>query len=119
MGRLRGLGPLFGAGALVLGTLTVGVAATTVSASASSKFKACVVTGVAGINDTLVNASARQGLRDAAKADKSIVPLYLSSESSTDYANSINEFISKGCGIIVTVGFLMDAATLELSLIHI
>ena len=118
MGRLRGLGPLFGAGALVLGTLTVGVAATTVSASASSKFKACVVTGVAGINDTLVNASARQGLRDAAKADKSIVPLYLSSESSTDYANSINEFISKGCGIIVTVGFLMDAATLEAANAH-
>jgi basic membrane protein A len=118
MGRVRRLGTLLGAGALVLGTLTVSVAATTVSASASSSFKACVVTDTGGINDKSFNASAYAGAKDAAKVDKNIVPSYLSSTSSSDYVPNINKFISQGCGIIVTVGFLMDAATLAAGNAH-
>jgi basic membrane protein A len=91
--------------------LTVGVAATSVSASAASKFKACVVTDTGGINDRSFNASAYAGLKDAAKSDSNISYTYLSSTSSADYAPNINKFITQGCGIIVTVGFLMDAAT--------
>jgi basic membrane protein A len=91
--------------------LTVSVAATTVAASAASKFKACVVTDTGGINDKSFNASAYQGLKDAAAKDSNISYTYLSSTSSADYAPNINSFITKGCGIIVTVGFLMDAAT--------
>jgi basic membrane protein A len=89
----------------------LGVAATTVSASAAAKFKACVVTDTGGINDKSFNASAWAGLKDARAKDKNISVQYLSSTSSADYAPNINTFISKGCGIIVTVGFLMDAAT--------
>src|SRR5665213_3768384 len=111
MGRIRRLGTVLGAGSLVLGTLTLSVAATTMSASAASKFKACVVTDTGGINDKSFNASAYAGLKDAAKQDKNISYTYLSSTSSSDYAPNINSFVSKGCGIIVTVGFLMDAAT--------
>jgi basic membrane protein A len=118
MGSLRSFGTLFGAGVLVLGTLTVGVAATTVNASASSSFKACVVTDTGGINDKSFNASAYAGAKDAAKVDKNIVPSYLSSTSSTDYVPNINKFISGGCGIIITVGFLMDAATLAAANAH-
>ena len=58
MGRIRRLATVLGASALVLGTLTVSVAATTMSASAASKFKACVVTDTGGINDKSFNASA-------------------------------------------------------------
>ncbi len=111
MGRIRRLTTVLGASALVLGTLTVSVAATTMSASAASKFKACVVTDTGGINDKSFNASAYAGLKDAAKQDSNISYTYLSSTSSSDYAPNINSFVSKGCGIIVTVGFLMDAAT--------
>ncbi len=111
MGRIRRLATVLGAGSLVLGTLTVSVAATSLTASAAGKFKACVVTDTGGINDKSFNASAWAGLKDAAKEDSNIVPSYLSSTSSSDYAPNIQSFISKGCGIIVTVGFLMDSAT--------
>ncbi|HXC18516.1 MAG TPA: BMP family ABC transporter substrate-binding protein [Acidimicrobiales bacterium] len=111
MGRIRRLTTVLGASALVLGTVTVSVAATTVSASAASKFKACVVTDTGGINDKSFNASAYAGLKDAAAKDSSISYTYLSSTSSSDYAPNIAKFITEGCGIIVTVGFLMDAAT--------
>ena len=113
MGSIRRLGTMLGTSALVLGTLTVGVAATSsVSASASTtSFKACVVTDTGGINDKSFNASAWAGAKAAAKADKAIVPSYLSSTSSADYVPNIASFIHKGCGIIITVGFLMDQAT--------
>jgi len=81
------------------------------SAGAAGTFKACVVTDTGGINDKSFNESAWNGLQAAAKKDPSIVPSYLSSTSSADYAPNIASFVSKGCGIIVTVGFLMDAAT--------
>jgi basic membrane protein A and related proteins len=111
MGSIRRLVTVLGAGTLVLGTLTLSVASTTIAASAASKFKACVVTDTGGINDKSFNASAWQGLKDAKASDSKISIQYLSSTSSADYAPNINSFISQGCGIIVTVGFLMDAAT--------
>src|SRR3984957_1060342 len=111
MGSIRRLVTVLGTGALILGTLTLSVASTTVTASDASKFKACVVTDTGGINDKSFNASAWAGLKAAAGQDSNISVQYLSSTSSSDYAPNINSFISKGCGIIVTVGFLMDAAT--------
>jgi len=111
MGRIRHLVTVLGAGTLILGTLTLSVAATSVTASAGMKFKACVVTDTGGINDKSFNESAWDGLKAAAAADSNISAQYLSSTSSSDYAPNIASFISKGCGIIVTVGFLMDAAT--------
>lgn len=109
--RWRRLGSLVGSGALVLGTLTVGVTAAVNTAGAASPFKACVVTDTGGINDRSFNESAYNGLLDAAKVNTNITPSYLSSTSSADYAPNIQSFIGQGCGIIVTVGFLMDAAT--------
>ncbi|HVA69838.1 MAG TPA: BMP family ABC transporter substrate-binding protein [Acidimicrobiales bacterium] len=111
MRSIRRFATVLGAGTLVLGTLTLSVAATSVTASAVSKFKACVVTDTGGINDGSFNQSAYDGLKDAAKADSNISYTYLSSSASTDYAPNINQFISEKCGIIVTVGFLMDTAT--------
>jgi basic membrane protein A len=111
MGSIRRLATVLGSGVLILGTLTLSVASTTVTASAAAKFKACVVTDTGGINDKSFNASAWAGLNAAKAQDSNISTQYLSSTSSADYAPNINSFISKGCGIIVTVGFLMDAAT--------
>jgi basic membrane protein A and related proteins len=111
MGRFRRLVMVAGSSALILGTLTVGLATTGGTASAAGKFKACVVTDTGGINDKSFNESAWDGLKAAAKEDSNIVPSYLSSTSSADYAPNINTFISEKCGIIVTVGFLMDTAT--------
>lgn len=111
MGRIRRLVTVLGSGALIAGMLTLSVTSTAVTASAAPKFKACIVTDTGGINDKSFNESAWDGMKAAAKEDSNIDPTYLSSTSSSDYAPNIASFISKGCGIIVTVGFLMDAAT--------
>jgi basic membrane protein A and related proteins len=110
-GRVRRLGTLLGSASLVLGTLTAGIAASTSTATAATPFKACVVTDTGGINDKSFNYSAYKGLLDAAAVNTNITPSYLSSGSGTDYAPNIQTFIGQGCGIIVTVGFLMDQAT--------
>ena len=112
-GRIRRLGALVGTASLVLGTLSVGLAATSSVASAAGQFKACVVTDTGGINDKSFNQSAYYGLLDAAKVNTNISVAYLSSQSQADYAPNISSFISQGCGIIVTVGFLMDQATAD------
>ncbi|HEY1826086.1 MAG TPA: BMP family ABC transporter substrate-binding protein [Acidimicrobiales bacterium] len=118
MGRMRRLVTVFGTSALVLGSLTVSLASGGGSASAASQFKACVVTDTGGINDKSFNESAWEGMEAAAKVDKSIKATYLSSQSSADYTPNINTFVSQGCGIIVTVGFLMDAATAKAANAH-
>lgn len=109
MKNIRRLGMVLGASSLVLGTVTIGVAAT--SATAASKFKACIVIDTGGVKDKSFNQSAWQGALDAQKADPNISPSYLTSTSSTDYAPNITTFENQGCGLIVTVGFNMDSAT--------
>ncbi len=109
MKRIRRLGMVLGASSLVLGTVTIGVGA--VTATAAAKYKACVVIDTGGVKDKSFNQSAWQGALDAQKADPNVSPSYLTSQSSADYAPNITTFESKGCGLIVTVGFNMDAAT--------
>jgi basic membrane protein A len=88
------------------------MAATTVTASAASKFKACVVTDTGGINDKSFNESAWDGALSAHAKDSAMAkPIYLQSSSSADYTPNIKTFESEGCGIIITVGYDMDAAT--------
>jgi basic membrane protein A len=89
-------------------TTTAPSGSTTPSAG---KFLACEVTDTGGINDRSFNASAYQGLLDAVKVDKNIVPKFLSSTSTSDYTPNIDDFISEHCGIIITVGYDMAQAT--------
>jgi basic membrane protein A len=70
-----------------------------------------MVTDTGGIDDRSFNASSWQGMQQAAAADPDVKVTYLQSSSSSDYTPNINEFISKKCGIIVTVGFLMGDNT--------
>ncbi|HEX3824994.1 MAG TPA: BMP family ABC transporter substrate-binding protein [Mycobacteriales bacterium] len=81
------------------------------SAPAASKFLACEVTDTGGINDRSFNASAYQGLKVAAKAIPGIQTKFLQSNSTSDYTPNINTLIGQHCGIIITVGFDMAAAT--------
>jgi basic membrane protein A len=99
-------------------TTTVGGATTTApgkvgsgGSSGSGTYKACMVTDTGGIDDRSFNASAWQGMQEAASANSNVTVKYLQSTSSADYTANINEFLSEKCGIIVTVGFDMADAT--------
>jgi len=81
------------------------------SPAAGGKFLACMVTDTGGVNDKSFNQSSYAGLTAAAAADPSITPKVLQSTSTSDYASNITAFLGQKCGIIVTVGFLMGAAT--------
>jgi basic membrane protein A and related proteins len=71
-----------------------------------------MVTDTGGINDKSFNASAWQGMQEAAAADPSKITVkYASSTSNADYAPNISAFLGQKCGIIVTVGYLMATAT--------
>ena len=86
-------------------------ASTTTSAAAAGSFPGCMVTDTGGINDKSFNQSAWQGMQAAAAANPNVKVKYLQSTSQSDYVPNINTFLSQKCGIIVTVGFLMGAAT--------
>ena len=79
--------------------------------ASSAKFLGCMVTDTGGIDDRSFNASSWQGMEAAASADPNITVKYLQSTTQSDYVPNINAFLSQKCGIIVTVGFLMAAAT--------
>jgi basic membrane protein A and related proteins len=70
-----------------------------------------MVTDTGGINDKSFNQSAWAGMQAAAAANPSIQVKYLQSTTQNDYVPNINTFLGEHCGVIVTVGFLMAAAT--------
>lgn len=73
-------------------------------------FKACMVSDTGGIDDNSFNENAWKGMTDA-QAALGIEVKFLESGSDADYAKNINQFISEGCDMIVTVGFLLGDAT--------
>ena len=74
--------------------------------------KACEVTDVGGVDDKGFNQKAYKGVTDAAD-QLGVEAVVLESQAETDYATNIQSFIDQGCGIIVTVGFLLGDATME------
>jgi basic membrane protein A and related proteins len=89
------------------------------SSAAAASFKGCMVTDTGGIDDRSFNSSAWSGMQQAQSADPSGVGVkYLQSSSQSDYVPNINAFIGQKCGIIVTVGFLMGAATQSAAKAH-
>ena len=73
-------------------------------------FKACQVTDTGGIDDKSFNATAWKGVQDAMD-QLGVEGKYLESQQQTDYEKNINAFIEEGCGIVITVGFLLGDAT--------
>ncbi|HEV2451185.1 MAG TPA: BMP family ABC transporter substrate-binding protein [Streptosporangiaceae bacterium] len=102
--------------AAVLGALAVVVAGCakpgTTTSTTQAKFLGCMVTDIGGIHDKSFNQSSWAGMQAAQAAEPSKIRVeYLPSTSSADYAKNISAFEARKCGIIVTVGFLMGAAT--------
>ncbi len=99
-------------------TGATGATGATTTTAATKSFLACEVTDTGGINDRSFNASAYQGLKVAAAAVPGLTYRFLSSTSTSDYEPNIATFIADKCGIIVTVGFDMAAATYAAAKAH-
>jgi basic membrane protein A and related proteins len=85
---------------------------TTSSSSSSSTFKACMVTDTGGLDDHSFNSAAWQGMNDAKNASNGKITIAdAQSTTENDYATNISGFVGGNCGIIVTVGYSMDNAT--------
>ena len=90
---------------------TTSSGATSSATASAAKFLGCMVTDTGGIDDRSFNESSWNGMQAAAAADPSIQVKYLQSTTQNDYVPNIAAFLKLKCGIIVTVGFLMAAAT--------
>jgi basic membrane protein A and related proteins len=88
-----------------------GTTSSSTTPAAAAKFLGCMVTDTGGIDDRSFNASSWAGMQAAQAANPDIKVTYLQSTQPSDYALNINTFLGQKCGIIVTVGFLMAAAT--------
>ena len=82
------------------------------SEPAAAAIKACQGTDVGGVDDKGFNQKAFKGVQDAAD-QLGVEAVVLESQAETDYATNIQSFIDQGCGIIITVGFLLGDATKE------
>ena len=80
--------------------------------TAADGLKACQVTDVGGVDDKGFNQKAYKGVTDAAD-QLGVEAIVLESQAETDYQPNIQSFVDQGCGIIVTVGFLLGDATKE------
>jgi basic membrane protein A and related proteins len=101
-----------GAALTVLAVIASGCAKPAATTKTTAKFLGCMVTDIGGIHDKSFNQSSWAGMQAAAAAEPSKVSVkFLPSTSSADYAKNITAFEGEHCGIIVTVGFLMGAAT--------
>ena len=73
-------------------------------------YLACQVTDTGGVDDRSFNQTAYAGLQQA-ESELGAGIQVLESQSETDFEPNINQFVSQGCDLIVTVGFLLGEAT--------
>ena len=85
-------------------------APTAAPTTAPVAFKACMVSDVGGIDDNSFNENAWKGMEDA-QTQLGVEVKFLESRAATDYEKNINQFVTEGCDMIVTVGFLLGDAT--------
>jgi len=78
---------------------------------AASKFLPCMVSDSGGFNDHSFNEIGLVGFQEAAKS-LGVKEIHVESKTSDDFAPNIDTLLGQGCNLIVTVGFLLDAATL-------
>jgi basic membrane protein A len=69
-----------------------------------------MVSDTGGIDDNSFNENAWKGMQDA-QTQLGVEAKFLESRSAEDYARNINQFVTEGCDMIVTVGFLLGDAT--------
>ncbi len=90
---------------------TATTAPTAAPTAAAPALKVCEVTDTGGVDDKSFNQTAWEGAQNAA-TDYGWEATFLESQQQTDYEKNINEFVTSGCELIVTVGFLLGDATL-------
>ena len=73
-------------------------------------FKVGQVTDLGGVDDKSFNASAWKGVQDAI-SHLGVDGKYLESKDQSDYAKNIQQFLSEGDKLIVTIGFLLGVDT--------
>jgi basic membrane protein A and related proteins len=73
----------------------------------------CLVTDVGTITDGTFNQYAYEGMLHAATEFEMSEPTYYESTSDEDFIPNINQCIEDGADAIITVGFLLQEATLE------
>ena len=86
------------------------VAPTAAPTASPVDWQACMVSDTGGIDDHAFNENAWKGLQDA-QAKLGIEIKFLESRDESDFEKNINQFLSEGCEMIVTVGFLLGDAT--------
>ncbi|KXK60110.1 BMP family ABC transporter substrate-binding protein [Micromonospora fluostatini] len=101
------------AGGLVLGAAACGEAPeeNNSAGSGETKYSACMVTDVGGIDDKSFNASAWKGL-EAAKAENGNIDIkYVPSKAEAEYEPNLTQYVNQKCDFILAVGGLMAEAT--------
>ena len=77
---------------------------------ASSDYKACMVSDAGGWDDKSFNESSYNGLLNAGK-NLGIQKQTAESTTVSDFEPNINNMVTEGCDLIITVGFLLAPAT--------
>jgi basic membrane protein A len=77
---------------------------------AASDFQACMVSDAGGFDDKSFNQSTHEGLLKA-EADFGITVQALESKDQNDFAPNLDQLVSSGCDLIITVGFNLSDAT--------
>ncbi|APX32489.1 BMP family ABC transporter substrate-binding protein [Brachybacterium sp. P6-10-X1] len=106
---------LIGAGALTLaacGTAPEESAGGSGSSDggSSSDYKACMVSDSGGWDDKSFNESSYNGLL-AAEKNLGVETASAESTTTSDFAPNINNMVTEGCDLVITVGFLLAPAT--------
>ena len=84
---------------------------------AQAKPRIAVVLDTGGENDRSFNEYTLKGAREAANS-LGLDFAYVVSEATTDYDRNIENFVSEGYNMIITVGFLMGDATAKAAIAH-
>jgi len=77
---------------------------------APAGFKVCQVTDTGGVDDKGFNQNAHDGVLRA-ESELGVTSALLESTADTDYAPNLATFTDDECDLIITVGFLLGAAT--------
>ena len=97
-------------GILIVAIMVLSMVITACGGGEASADKVCVVLDTGGENDKSFNEFTLKGAREAAAAND-LEFAHIVSEAASDYEKNIENFVDEGCGLIITVGFLMGDAT--------
>lgn len=75
-------------------------------------FTPCMVSDAGGFDDKSFNQLGYEGLTEAAE-DLGVEPITVESAAETDYSANMTNLVDQGCNLIVSAGYLLEAATAE------